>query len=164
MPPSSSDGLSIDATDIYRAYFHGPAYQVLEKAWWDGSRMIGLFAKDLPGNHFPPEMPTQLSPRWIELCFQTAGLWEMGIQGSMGLPNHIDSVSVQSTPSPTNVRLYSIVTPDPAQGTFDAEVVDAKGNRFVELSGYRTIATSISVNAEQVKVLRALLSPSPVAA
>jgi acyl transferase domain-containing protein/NAD(P)-dependent dehydrogenase (short-subunit alcohol dehydrogenase family) len=164
MIPGSCDGLSIDATEIYRAYFHGPAYQVLEKAWWDGNRMIGLFAKNLPSNHIPPEMPTQMWPRWIELCFQTAGLWEMGSQERMGLPNHIGSVSLQSIPEPGDARLYAIVTPDPAHGTFDAEVADAKGNRFVHLSGYRTIATPISVNAEQVKVLRALLSPSPVAA
>ena len=31
----------IEAADIYRLYFHGPAYQVLERAWWDGKRMSG---------------------------------------------------------------------------------------------------------------------------
>ena len=33
---------------------------------------------DLPGNHMPADRPTLMSPRLIELCFQTAGLWEMG--------------------------------------------------------------------------------------
>ena len=32
---TSSDSI-IDAAEIYRIYFHGPAYQVLERAWWDG--------------------------------------------------------------------------------------------------------------------------------
>lgn len=82
----------------------------------------------------------------------------------MGLPNHIDSVSVRLGSEATNGRLYAIVTPNPVHNSFDAEVVDAQGNRFVHMSGYRTIATPISVNAEQVKVLRALWSPSPVAA
>ena len=50
-------------------------------------------AKGLPDNHHPSELPTLMAPRLIELCFQTAGLWEMGVQGRMGLPLHIDRVS-----------------------------------------------------------------------
>ena len=164
MRPESPSGLSIDAADIYRAYFHGPAYQVLEKAWWDGDRMIGLLANNLPCNHLPSEMPTQMSPRWIELCFQTAGLWEMATQQRMGLPSHIDSVLVRSIPEPTNHRFYAIVTPNPVNNAFDAHVVDANGNRFVHLSGYRTVTAPISMNAEQVKMVRALLLAAPVAA
>ena len=87
-------GNIIEAADIYRLYFHGPAYQVLERAWWDGNRIIGLMAKGLPANHLPSELPTLMAPRLIELCFQTAGLWEMGAQGRMGLPQHIDRVSL----------------------------------------------------------------------
>ena len=37
----SPHGSLIEARDIYRVYFHGPAYQVLERAWWDGIRMMG---------------------------------------------------------------------------------------------------------------------------
>ena len=44
---TSPAGHSIEAADIYRLYFHGPAYQVLERAWWDGSRIVGLMAKNL---------------------------------------------------------------------------------------------------------------------
>ena len=108
-------GHIIEATDIYRLYFHGPAYQVIERAWWDGRRMIGLMARDLPPNHLPSEMPTEISPRLIELCFQTAGLWEMGIQGRMGLPQHIDRISSSLPPAliPAGTRLYAVVTLDP---------------------------------------------------
>ncbi len=161
--PGSQTGLTIEAADIYRLYFHGRAYQVLEKAWWDGSRMIGLLAKDLPSNHYPSHLPTLMAPRLIELCFQTAGLWEMGTQDRMGLPQHVDYVSASPVSEPLNARLYAVVTPGPA-GTFDAEVVDAKGKRYVHLCGYRTIATPNTVNADQVKSLRAMLSPAPVAA
>jgi acyl transferase domain-containing protein/acyl carrier protein/NAD(P)-dependent dehydrogenase (short-subunit alcohol dehydrogenase family) len=162
--PGSLTGLTIDAADIYRLYFHGPAYQVLEKAWWDGNRMIGLLAKDLPSNHHPPNLPTLTAPRLIELCFQTAGLWEMGTQARMGLPQHLDSVSSSPVSEPFHARLYSVVTPGPLQGTFDAEVVDANGNRYVHFKGYRTVATPNAVDPEQVKALRAMLSPAPVAA
>ena len=66
----------VEAADIYRVYFHGPAYQVLERAWWDGNRMVGLMARSLPDNHRPADLPTLMAPRLIELCFQTAGSWE----------------------------------------------------------------------------------------
>ncbi len=53
----SSEGI-VDAAGIYRIYFHGPAYQVLDRAWWDGKRMIGQMSEDLPSNHKPSIRPT----------------------------------------------------------------------------------------------------------
>jgi hypothetical protein len=162
--PGAQTGLTVEAADIYRLYFHGPAYQVVEKAWWDGNRMIGLLAKDLPSNHYPPNLPTLTAPRLIELCFQTAGLWEIGTHARMGLPQHLDCVSSTPVPEPFDARLYAVVTPGPGQGNFHAEVVDAEGNRYVHLTGYRTVATPNAVDAEQAKALHAMLSPAPVAA
>ena len=132
-----TDGHIIEAADIYRLYFHGPAYQVMERAWWDGHRIVGLLAKGLPANHMPSELPTLMAPRLIELCFQTAGVWEMGAQGRMGLPQHIDRVSSLLLPAPesADTRLYAVVTSDPGRGNFDAEVVDTKGNRYCILAG-----------------------------
>ena len=66
----------------------------MERAWWDGERIVGLMAEGLPAIIIPSELPTLMAPRLIELCFQTAGLWEMGAQGRMGLPLHIDRVIV----------------------------------------------------------------------
>ena len=72
-------------------------------------------AKGLPANHIPSELPTLMAPRLIELCFQTAGVWEMGVQGRMGLPQHVDRVSSLLLPVPESAddRLYAVVTPDP---------------------------------------------------
>ena len=158
-------GHIIEATDIYRLYFHGPAYQVIERAWWDGRRMIGLMARDLPPNHLPSEMPTEISPRLIELCFQTAGLWEMGIQGRMGLPQHIDRISSSLPPAliPAGTRLYAVVTLDPAHGGFDAEVVDMQGNLYLQINGYRTAALPDAVDAEHLKALQAAMASDAIA-
>jgi hypothetical protein len=157
-------GNIIEATNIYRLYFHGPAYQVVERAWWDGHRIVGLMARDLPNNHCPSELPTIVAPRLIELCFQTAGVWEMGAQGRMGLPQHIDSVSLfKPMPESTDTVLYAVVTPNPSQGSFDAEVVDAKGSCYLRLTSYRTVAVPSAIDAERVKPLHAALL-EPVAA
>jgi acyl transferase domain-containing protein/NAD(P)-dependent dehydrogenase (short-subunit alcohol dehydrogenase family)/acyl carrier protein len=150
-------GHVIEAADIYRLYFHGPAYQVLERAWWDGERVIGLLAKGLPDNHRPSDLPTLMAPRLIELCFQTAGIWEMGVQGRMGLPQHIDRVSVLRAPDRAESRLYALVTPN-LQAGFDAEVVDMEGNCYVRLSGYRTVALPDAVDGEHLKHLQAIMS------
>jgi acyl transferase domain-containing protein/NAD(P)-dependent dehydrogenase (short-subunit alcohol dehydrogenase family) len=157
-------GHIIESAEIYPLYFHGPAYQVVEKAWWDGNRIVGLMANGLPPNHLPSELPTRMAPRLIELCFQTAGLWEMGTQGRMGLPLHIDRVSSFPLPESTETRLYALVTSDQTRGSFDAQVVDAKGNCYLRLSGYRTVAVPNAVDAERLKVLQAAMSLDTVAA
>jgi len=158
-------GHVIEASDIYRLYFHGPAYQVVERAWWDGRRIVGLMAKGLPPNHLPAERLTEMSPRLIELCFQTAGLWEMGVQGRMGLPQHIDRVSssLLRAPMPADARFYAVVTLDSAHASFDAEVVDTKGNRYLQLSGYRTAALTGAVDAERLKALQAAMALDAIA-
>ncbi|MGA2360698.1 MAG: SDR family oxidoreductase [Terriglobales bacterium] len=158
-------GHIIEAADIYRLYFHGPAYQVVERAWWDGRRMVGLMAKGLRNNHHPSGLPTLMAPRLIELCFQTAGLWEMGVEGRMGLPQHIDRVSLLvCDPEEAEGQLYAVVTPNPLEGSFEAEVVDAKGTRYLQLSGYRTVAVPGAVDAGRLEALRAAMSLETVAA
>jgi acyl transferase domain-containing protein/NAD(P)-dependent dehydrogenase (short-subunit alcohol dehydrogenase family)/acyl carrier protein len=158
-------GAIVEAADIYRLYFHGPAYQVIERAWWDGERIIGLMAKGLRNNHHPSELPTLFAPRLIELCFQTAGLWEMGLQGRMGLPLHIASVSLLlPEPDPAQMRLYATVTPNLKTGSFDAEVVDGAGNRYLTLNGYKTVAIPDALNADQLKRLQTLMTAEAVVA
>jgi acyl transferase domain-containing protein/NAD(P)-dependent dehydrogenase (short-subunit alcohol dehydrogenase family) len=149
-------GYIIKASDIYRLYFHGPAYQVLEQARSDGDRIFGQMAKSLPSNHFPPETPTLMAPRLVELCFQTSGLWEMSTLGRMGLPQYIRQVSLLRTPEMAEGGLYAVVRPRPDQGSFDAEVVDAAGNQYVQLLGYRTVALPNVVDAEPLKEFQAV--------
>jgi len=153
---AAPSGSVFEAADIYRIYFHGPAYQVLERAWWDGNRVVGLMAKGLPANHHPSEKLAAVSPRLIELCLQTAGLWELKVEGRMGLPQHIRQVCLWDTPDRAEGRLYAVVTADPAQKSFDVEVLDEAGKRYVRVSGYRTEALPGKVDAEPLKKLQAV--------
>jgi NAD(P)-dependent dehydrogenase (short-subunit alcohol dehydrogenase family)/acyl carrier protein len=152
-PPAES---LIEAADIYRVYFHGPAYQVLGRAWRDETCIIGQMAEGLPANHHPSERPTIMAPRLIELCFQTAGLWEMSVQGRMGLPLHIDQVCLWRAPALAEGLLYAVATPRPDQESFDVEVVDAAGNRYLGIKGYRTAALPNGVDVEPLKALQAV--------
>lgn len=163
-PVIKLEGNVVDSADIYTLYFHGPAYQVIEKAWWNGKRIIGQFSGKLPNNHHPAALATTLAPRLVELCFQTAGIWEMGHNGRMGLPLHIDRLTI-STGLSESVKgpIYAVVTRrDPA--SFNAEIVDAKGNRYLQLSGYRTVALPGTIDAAKLKPLQAAMSLDLVAA
>jgi len=123
--------------DIYRVYFHGPAYQVLDEAWpYDGGA-IGRFAAGLPANHVPSENPTRTEPRLVELCFQTAGAWEIGHTGMMALPSHADLIRTLRRPKGDG-QLFAIVHPA-EDGSFNCRVVDAAGDVLVRLDGYRTM-------------------------
>ncbi len=152
----AADGAIFQGADIYRIYFHGPAYQVLDHAWKDGNCIVGQMAKNLPTHHQPSNLPVLLAPRLIELCFQTAGLWEISADGRMGLPRHVRRVFFLRTPEFNDGPLYAVVTPDPEHGSFDAEVIDAAGNLYLQLSGYSTIALPDRVDAN---LLTALLTP-----
>ncbi|HSW50358.1 MAG TPA: SDR family NAD(P)-dependent oxidoreductase, partial [Bryobacteraceae bacterium] len=152
-PPRPTGNSVVEAASIYRVFFHGPAYQVVERVWHDGLRVIGEMAAQLPPNHLPAERATVMAPRLIELCLQTAGIWEVGLDGRMGLPRRIGRVSVIAETEQSEGRLYAVVTPNPGEGTFDAEVVDSAGNVHLHLSGYSTIALDTKVEAGPFRAL-----------
>jgi NADP-dependent 3-hydroxy acid dehydrogenase YdfG len=139
-------GSLIEADNIYRVYFHGPAYRVIKRAWWSDTGAIGEMAPDLPDNHVPIDRPLAIAPRLIELCFQTAGLWEMAVKHRMGLPRHVGSVRQLANPDAARLPLYAVVTPEMDGGSYDADVVDAAGTRYLELRGYRTVTFSENID------------------
>jgi acyl transferase domain-containing protein/NAD(P)-dependent dehydrogenase (short-subunit alcohol dehydrogenase family)/acyl carrier protein len=150
-PPAMAGDATVDAASIYNVYFHGPAYRVLHRAWRDGKRIVGEFAMHLPADREPTDCRLLMTPRLIELCFQTAGLWEIATDGRMGLPQHVERVSVLATPE-EGTPVYAVVTPH--AGTFDAEVVDATGKRYVAVTGYRTITLPERIDPQIFKALQ----------
>jgi acyl transferase domain-containing protein/NAD(P)-dependent dehydrogenase (short-subunit alcohol dehydrogenase family)/acyl carrier protein len=150
------DAKKVAACDIYRLYFHGPAYQVIETSWRSGEDVVGLFAADLPANHEPAERRTIVSPRLIELCFQTAGLWELAAESRMGLPYRIDEVMIHLPDDDAKKALYAVVRPG-KDGAFDARVVDEKGSLHLTLSGYRTMQLPDPIEKTLLVPVRAAL-------
>ncbi len=104
-------------------------------------------AVDLPDNHHPGDRPLAIAPRLIELCFQTAGLFEMAVQHRMGLPRHVDRVSLYRSPDAAKGPLFAVVTADLARESFDADVVDRAGTRYLHVGGYRTVVFREDVDA-----------------
>jgi NAD(P)-dependent dehydrogenase (short-subunit alcohol dehydrogenase family)/acyl carrier protein len=135
--PAEDGGTHAAPDAIYRVYFHGPAYQVLEEAWSDNGGPAGRLAADLPPNHRPEDVGTLMAPRLIELCFQTSGIWEIGRNGRMALPRHVGRVQVLADPEQAARPLVAVA--EPTEDGFDCRVVDAEGHVVVRLDGYGTI-------------------------
>jgi hypothetical protein len=122
-------------------------------------RIVGHMTADLPPNHEPAEQPTQIVPRLIELCFQTAGVWELGSEGRLGLPTHVDRVT-RFAGADAPGELTAVVQPQ-ADGAVDADVVDSGGAVRVRLQGYRTTALPVPLDEDALAPLRAVAVGSP---
>jgi hypothetical protein len=147
---------AVAAQEIYRIYFHGPAFQVLECAWRDGATAVGRLREPLPALSTRDEALVA-APRLVELCFQTAGVWEIGTEGRMGLPQHIARLRVAAPGRAAQGPGHAVVTPRD-DGAFDAHVVDAEGRVLVEMEGYATAALPVALDADAVAPLRESMS------
>jgi acyl transferase domain-containing protein/NAD(P)-dependent dehydrogenase (short-subunit alcohol dehydrogenase family)/acyl carrier protein len=143
----------VEAGDIYRVYFHGPAYQVVENSWRSGEEVVGVFNESLPANHQPADRPTAADPRLIELCFQTAGLYELAGKSRMGLPYQVGRVEFFQSPATAKGHLRAAVTAA-GEDRFDAQVVDDEGQVFLRLRGYRTMEMPERVSDDLLKPLK----------
>jgi len=146
----------VDASQIYRLYFHGPAYQVIESAWRDADTIVAAFAQGLPANHEPAELPTAVSPRHIEMCFQTASLMGLAQQARMGLPYSFDELKVAALPAGEATKVFSVIS-QASDGAYDAKLVDEKGNVWMTLHGYRTMDLPDPVPTDLVQPLQQAL-------
>ena len=154
--PAKATGAAAESPQVYRIYFHGPAYQVLRRVWREGDHVVGELAAPLPANHIPPEQPICIAPRLIELCFQTAGIWEMGTTGRLALPQRIAAVEALALPAGETVPTFAVVTPKDGDG-FDAEVVAGDGRVILRLRGYRTVVLPDLVAAEKLVPVQAVM-------
>ncbi len=133
--------LDIGKEAVYEAYFHGPAYQVIERAAVDEDSVVALFARDLGPNTSPKGVETVSAPRLLELLFQASGLWLLAQRQTMALPTSLErAVFVRRSEVPREGRLFATVEARDDGQAFDALVVDEKGRVYVELLGYRTVA------------------------
>jgi polyketide synthase-like dehydratase family protein len=148
----------VEQGEVYRVYFHGPAYRVLESAWRSNGSAVGLLSASLPPDHVPAERPLVMSPRLIELCFQTAGILEMGTAGRMGLPHHLSRVrALRSPEAGSDARLFAVVTPEEG-GAYRARVVDESGRVYLQFEGYRTVELPGAVDDERLGPFRQAMS------
>jgi hypothetical protein len=155
--PAAPSGATAEREHVYRIYFHGPAYQVVERAWRDGEQTVGLLPAELPADREPADAPLATAPRLLELCFQTAGVHQLGTSGRMALPERVGRVAIVGDRHAGAGRLHAVVTAR-ADGTADAEVVDAAGQVHLRLEGYATVELPTAPGAELLAPLEAAMA------
>jgi 3-oxoacyl-(acyl-carrier-protein) synthase/NAD(P)-dependent dehydrogenase (short-subunit alcohol dehydrogenase family)/acyl carrier protein len=151
--PVAPAGPRVDPAAIYAVYFHGPAYRVLDLAGRVGDRMIGRFAEGLPLSHEPATANLVLEPRLLELCFQTAGILELGETGRLALPQRVGRVQLFTVKNKVG-RWYAAVTPRVDGRGVDAVVADEAGHVCMSVEAYETIALPGGVTNHLVEPLR----------
>jgi NAD(P)-dependent dehydrogenase (short-subunit alcohol dehydrogenase family)/acyl carrier protein len=155
--PRIGNGAKIASSHLYRLYFHGPAYQVIDSAWRDGSQIVALFAGNLPANHAPAELPLAAAPRFVEFCFQTASLSGLALQSRLGLPHAFQEIRMVALPEKAPKAAFFALVDGNADGTYSAEVVDDEGNLYLVLEGYRTMDLPDPVQADLLEPLKSAL-------
>jgi hypothetical protein len=138
-PAASS--LPVEASEIYKSFFHGPTYQVIERARVNDNECVALMAHDLGPNTAPANAESIMAPRLVELCFQAAALWNTKVKNAMAFPLGFDAVTAYRQPEAAEGRRLFCKCTTPNDGeTFDAIVVDETGNVFVQLKSYLTVS------------------------
>ena len=150
-----TNGQALVPDDVYAVYFHGPAYRVVGKAWRVPDGLAAAFATGLPPATVPAEAALVTSPRLLELCFQAAGLWELGTAERLALPTSIEQVSfLQPAGEPEGSR--AVVRPR-GDGRFDGDVIAPDGRVLVRLTGYQGTPVPAPIEAPAIApIVRAM--------
>jgi hypothetical protein len=147
-PPAAEPERVTGPQDVYRLFFHGPAYRVVAAAWPDGDGVAARFAGDLPAQ---AGTPTLIGPRLVELCFQAAGLHETAAEGRLALPLHVGEIRLHAEPV-ERAGLVATLRPD-GGGGYDGEVRD--GDEVVlSVRGYRSVPLADGVPGEVLDPIR----------
>ena len=158
--PQASGRPPVEHDEVYRVYFHGPAYRVLQRAWRAGEAMLGELKATLPPNHAPAELPLVVAPRLVELCFQTAGVLEIGATGRMGLPRQVRRLRILRAGAEAGERTLVALVQPREDGSFDALVADQAGDVYLRLEGYRTVALPTALPADALRPFAAAVRPA----
>ena len=137
----AEDSLPIEASEIYKSFFHGPTYQVIERARVSEHESVALMAHDLGPNTEPANAESVMAPRLVELCFQAAALWNTKVKNAMAFPLGFEAVTAYRQPEEAEGRrLYCVCKTHNDGVSFDAQVTDEAGNVFVVLKSYLTVS------------------------
>ncbi|MGO9928078.1 MAG: SDR family NAD(P)-dependent oxidoreductase [Mycobacterium sp.] len=149
---TGKDTPALTPEQVYRLYFHGPAYRVVGSAWKHGDGAAVRFAANLPAQ---VDAPTLIGPRLVELCFQTVGLLEAGTDGILALPLHVGAVRVNGRPE-ERAGLVATARRD-GHGGFTCAVHDDDGTLVLRLDGYRTVPLPDPPPDDVIAPMRAVL-------
>ncbi|RME00679.1 MAG: SDR family NAD(P)-dependent oxidoreductase, partial [Deltaproteobacteria bacterium] len=140
----------IDRAEIYRRFFHGPRFQVLDRVVATSEEAIvteirridpGDFFRDLPN----PDFAT--APMLLEALFQAAGVWEMYHHATASLPDSIWNLEIYRR-IVARGKLFALARfrecEKDSRGFmrrfYDLEVIDERNRVILSVERYATIS------------------------
>lgn len=126
--------LIVPSTDIYRSFFHGPAFQVVESASLIDNMLIATLASPLPLLNLNPCCRPILPVQVIECCLQTAGLLDAALHNRFSVPLSIGDIRLYNTKEQAEIRTVARAG---HVGT-DIHAVNNFGEVVLSVLGYRT--------------------------
>ena len=160
--PSIEGRSGAASPEIYKLYFHGPSFQVVDSAYVVEAAVVAPMAKELSPIGKPADQ-SHTSPRLVELCLQAAGLYEVAASGRMRIPSSIERI-VWHSPDRTEKKDGLVAVVERAldrdgEPAYDAAVINLDGSVRLSVFGYR--ATDFSQPVDQVALLdvRSALGP-----
>ena len=143
-------GKTVSGGEVYRLYFHGPAFRVVESAWLEGEIMFARMNRTLPPV-FNKGLPVT-APRLIELCLQTAGLWEIAVSGRMLIPEQIGLIVLYKKVDEYSTELTAAARK--GRNGMNIILFDSEGRICVEVIDYRTAPLPFSVDENAIQKLK----------
>ena len=138
----AAKALGIGREPIYDVYFHGPAYQVIERAAVEGDGVVALMAAGLPAERAARRGRRRSWRRGSSSCAsrpRACGCWRRSRRWACRRPSS-GRPSTGPEDAAGEKRLYVTVEARGGGEAFDARVVDEKGLVHAEVVGYRTVA------------------------
>ena len=149
----------VTAEEIYRLYFHGLAFQVLEGVQSAEGGVLGKMNVQLP-QLVSADKTLLTNPRALELALQTAGVWEVAATDTLALPSSIGWLKLYPEAQLDGLLIAEV---QPGKGdddalSFSARVVNASGNLALEMRDYRTAPLPFQAEAELIVPFKRLVA------
>jgi len=144
---------AVAAAEIYRSFFHGPAFQLVAAARFTGTALVSRLSSR-PSVAALPELV-----RLIEFGLQSAGLLELGLSGRMMIPHHIARVAVHG-PLREAEAIFTEARQRP-DGLCD--IIVSSDRPILSIEGYATVDLPFPADGAKLDSLRqSLIATSKV--
>ena len=145
--PKKKEKYKATKDDIYKIYFHGPSFQVLDGII-ESNRdfVIGVFKKPSKRLTKTGDFRYIFHPMIIEAVFQTCGWRDLDIDNRMTLPHSIGEVKIiDNNEDPDKLYTYSVFKGfnEFGRSVYDGYAFDDEGRIWVELKNYVMIPMNI---------------------
>ncbi|MFA7007781.1 MAG: SDR family NAD(P)-dependent oxidoreductase [Elusimicrobiales bacterium] len=137
----------ITSEEIYKIYFHGPSFRVLDGILSiDKNSVLGVFKKPAAALWRVKTPALLFHPMVLEALFQTCGWRDIHFDRKMMLPDAVGAAIVyDNNPDPDRLYTYGVYkgTTEDGKTRYDAYAFDSELRPVAELKDYLMIPTQI---------------------